>query len=45
AGSRQALQQHLMGAGELLRSNALTAEPLFENAAGLAQASLFEEIP
>jgi predicted ATPase len=41
--TRQALQQHLMGAGELLRSNALEAAPLFEE--DPAQASLFEEAP
>ncbi|HXH41041.1 MAG TPA: AAA family ATPase [Thermoanaerobaculia bacterium] len=39
--SRKALQGHLMGAGELLRSSALEAAPLFE--AELAQDSLFEE--
>jgi predicted ATPase len=40
--SRAALQRHLMGAGDLLRSNALEAPPLFDEEAGL-QASLFEE--
>jgi Predicted ATPase len=39
--SRDALQSHLMGAGELLRSSALEPAPLFE--AELAQDSLFEE--
>lgn len=39
--SRKALQSHLMGAGELLRSSALEAAPLFE--AELAQDSLFED--
>lgn len=39
ASSRKALQQHLMGAGELLRSNALQADPLFSD---VAQGSLFE---
>jgi predicted ATPase len=39
--SRKALQGHLMGAGEQLRSNALEAAPLFE--AELAQDNLFEE--
>lgn len=40
--SRKALQQHLMGAGELLRSNALSgAPPLFLDV-GSPQGSLFE---
>ncbi|HYV06116.1 MAG TPA: AAA family ATPase [Blastocatellia bacterium] len=39
--SRKALQQHLMGAGELLRSNALQAPPLFLDV-GSPQSSLFE---
>jgi hypothetical protein len=39
--ARKALQQHLMGAGELLRSNALHAPPLFHD---VAQPSLFEEL-
>src|SRR5207249_3889180 len=30
AGAVAALQQHLMGAGELFRSNALDTEPLFD---------------
>jgi predicted ATPase len=41
--SRTALQQHLMGAGELLRSNALEAAPLFTDASD-AQTSLFENL-
>lgn len=40
--ARQTLQEHLMGAGELLRSNALETEPLFEPEA--AQLDLFEEV-
>jgi predicted ATPase len=40
--SRVALQKHLMGAGELLRSNALEAAPLFTNPSG-SQGDLFEE--
>jgi len=40
--SRRALQEHLMGAGELLRSNALDPQPLFDEA--LPQEDLFEEI-
>lgn len=42
--SRQALQQHLMGAGELLRSNALDPQPLFVGAGELEQPRLFEEL-
>lgn len=42
--SREALQQHLMGAGELLRSNALEPEAtLFQGVAG-PQTSLFEDL-
>jgi len=41
--SREAIQKHLMGAGELLRANALEAPPLFENV-GDPQARLFEEM-
>lgn len=41
---RQALRDHLMGAGELLRSNALDPEPLFRDGAQLRQGSLFEEL-
>jgi predicted ATPase len=40
--SRRALQEHLMGAGELLRSNALESAPLFR-ALPSAQGDLFEE--
>ena len=43
--SRAALQQHLMGAGELLRSNALEAPPLFEDVEAVAErSSLFEAL-
>ncbi len=41
--SRAALQQHLMGAGELLRSNALDPAPLFAEMAD-SQANLFEDL-
>ena len=41
---RQALREHLMGAGELLRSNALDPEPLFRDATQLRQGGLFEEL-
>jgi predicted ATPase len=40
--TREALQEHLMGAGELLRSNALEPAPLFEEE--LAQDKLFEDL-
>ena len=39
--ARKALHDHLMGAGELLRSNALDPAPLFEDHA--AQEGLFED--
>jgi len=42
--TRKALQGHLMGAGELLRSNALEAAPLFDEQALLRQGSLFETL-
>lgn len=41
--SREALRSHLMGAGELLRSNALNAAPLFES--NLNAAPLFDNNP
>lgn len=41
--SRKALQQHLMGAGELLRSEALEASNLFEDV-DRVQSALFEEV-
>jgi len=41
--SRRALQQHLMGAGELLRSNALAPSPLFREVAD-TQGDLFEDL-
>jgi len=40
--TRRALQNHLMGAGELLRSNALEPAPLFDDPAELTQGNLFE---
>lgn len=40
--SRQALQKHLMGAGELLRSNALSPDELFRE--NLSQGNLFEDL-
>ena len=42
--SRQALQQHLMGAGELFRSNALEPESLFIEPSLPEQYEMFEEI-
>ena len=42
--TREALQDHLMGAGELLRSNALDPVPLlFDNKARFVQGDLFED--
>jgi len=41
--SRKALQDHLMQAGELMRSEALETDPLFEDAPE-RQANLFEEV-
>jgi len=42
--TRQALRDQLMGAGELLRSNALRAEPLFADVSHPPQASLFDTV-
>ena len=42
--SRQALQQHLMGAGELLRANALDAKPLFQEPKDLRLGGFFEDL-
>jgi len=42
--TRQALQTHLMSAGELLRSNALSPAPLFDEPDKLIQGNLFEEM-
>ena len=43
--SRAAIQQHLMGAGELLRSNALDPQPQSAQATGLRDGALFEDLP
>ncbi|MBI2833274.1 MAG: AAA family ATPase [Acidobacteria bacterium] len=42
--TRKALRDHLMGAGELLRSNALDPAPLFDDQAKLMQSDFFEEL-
>jgi predicted ATPase len=42
--TREALRDHVMGAGELLRSNALRAEPLFENVSNPPEPNLFERV-
>lgn len=42
--TKKALQSHLMGAGELLRSNALDPAPLFDESLASAQGSFFEEL-
>lgn len=42
--TREAMRQHLMGAGELLRSNALHAENLFSGDEELRNGSLFEAL-
>jgi hypothetical protein len=42
--TRQALKAQLMGAGELLRSNALRTEPLFADVSHPQQASLFRTV-
>ena len=42
--ARQALHDHLMGAGDLLRSNALEPAPLFDDPTSLTQGYLFEEL-
>jgi hypothetical protein len=41
--TRKALHGHLMGAGELLRSNALEPAPLFEEPTSFLQGNLFED--
>jgi predicted ATPase len=41
--TREALASHLMGAGDLLRSNALEPGPLFDDSTSLMQGSLFED--
>jgi hypothetical protein len=42
--TREAMRQHLMGAGELLRSNALHAEELFVGDNALRDGDLFENL-
>lgn len=42
AATREAMRRHLMGAGELLRSNALHAEELFSSEIDLHNGNLFE---
>ena len=44
AATREAMRRHLMGAGELLRSNALHPEEIFANDETLRSASLFESL-
>jgi predicted ATPase len=40
--TREAMRSHIMGAGELLRSNGLQPEPLFKEEGELRHANLFE---
>lgn len=42
--TREAMRQHLMGAGELMRSNALHAEDLFTSDNDLRHGNLFESL-
>jgi predicted ATPase len=44
AATREAMRSHLMGAGELLRSNALHAEDLFSDENSLRDGTLFENL-
>ena len=44
AATREVMRNHLMGAGELLRSNALHPEELFANDEALRQGSFFESL-
>jgi len=44
AATREAMRSHLMGAGELLRSNALHPEDLFASDEALRSGSLFENL-
>lgn len=44
AATREAMRSHLMGAGELLRANALHAEDLFASDDALRNGSLFETL-
>lgn len=43
-GTRDALRNHVMGVGEMLRSNALRPESLFENVARSAEPGLFDQV-
>jgi predicted ATPase len=42
--TRETLHDHLMGAGDLLRSDALEPAPLFDEPASFAQGDLFEDL-
>lgn len=42
--TRRVMREHLMGAGELLRSNALHPEDLFSDPSALSQGNLFETL-
>lgn len=42
--TQEAIRSHLMGAGELLRANALRAEPLFLTAESVGSPRLFQEL-
>lgn len=44
AATKEVLREHVMGAGELLRSNGLRPEPLFEDVSHPPQPSLFEPV-
>ncbi len=44
AATKEVLRDHVMGAGELLRSNGLRPEPLFEDVTRPPQPSLFEAV-
>lgn len=41
--TRRVLHDHLMGAGELLRANALDPAPLFDDPTKFVQGDLFED--
>jgi predicted ATPase len=42
--SRKAMREHLMGAGELMRSNMMHPTPLFQNSEELQTGNLFEDL-